>query len=163
MLIGILSDSHGRVDTTRIAVASLTARGAELLVHLGDLGSCEVVDELVGVNARIVLGNCDWPEAPLLRHARAMDVRVDHPRGHIEIAGRSIAFTHGHLEHLVRQSLDDRADYLLLGHTHEARDERIGSTRVINPGALFRTARYTAALLDPVADSLEFIEIPGWG
>ena len=31
MLIGILSDSHGRVETTRAAVAALRERGAEML------------------------------------------------------------------------------------------------------------------------------------
>jgi predicted phosphodiesterase len=73
--------------------------------------------------------------------------------------GRKLAFTHGHLPRLVQEAMQTGADYLLHGHTHEVRDERICGVRVINPGALFRAARYTAALLDPEADRLEFIEI----
>ena len=59
MRIGILSDSHGRADNTALAVKSLRDRGAELLLHLGDLGSRDVIDELAGGPARIVFGNCD--------------------------------------------------------------------------------------------------------
>jgi hypothetical protein len=161
MLIGVLSDSHGRVTTTRRALAMLTAAGAERVIHLGDLGSCEVIDEMAGHDAHIVLGNCDWPEEPMLRHACAMGIAVAHPRGVLDVDERRIAFTHGHIDHLVRQSIEERVAYLLVGHSHEPRDERLGSTRVINPGALFRAPRYTAALLDPGKDSLTFIEIPG--
>jgi predicted phosphodiesterase len=58
------------------------------------------------------------------------------------------------------QALAEDVDYLLHGHTHELRDERVGATRIINPGALHRAPRYTAAILDPKADDLTIIEIP---
>jgi predicted phosphodiesterase len=50
-------------------------------------------------------------------------------------------------------------DYLLHGHTHVRRDERVGKTRVINPGALHRAAEKTVALLDLAADRLEYLRI----
>ena len=159
MRIGILSDSHGRTDTTARAVALLRERGAELLLHLGDIGDEHVIDELIGHNARLVFGNCDWDIADLTRHAQFMGVVVDHPMGLIEAGGRRIAFTHGHLPELMRQALDLEVDYLLHGHSNELRDERLGRTRIINPGALQRAARYTAAVLDPAADALEIIEV----
>lgn len=161
MLIGLLSDSHGRVASTRVAVALLRDRGAELLLHLGDLGGEAVVDELVGHNARIVLGNCDWPEQPLIRYAGLVGVAVDHPVGRLVIDGKRLAYTHGHLTGLLRVALDESVDYLLHGHTHARRDERVGRTRIINPGALFRADRYTAALLDPAGDRVEIVELPG--
>lgn len=160
MIIGILSDSHGRVDTTRAAVKLLVDGGATLLIHLGDVGSEAVIDELVGHNARIVFGNCDWDDTGLTHHAHCMGVIVNHPMGMIEVAGKQIAFTHGHHANLMQQALRDQVDYLLHGHTHEVRDERAGKTRVINPGALQRAARYTAALLDPAADALHIREVP---
>jgi predicted phosphodiesterase len=55
--------------------------------------------------------------------------------------------------------MTDGVDYLLHGHSHEVRDERVGRTRIINPGALCRAARYTAAILDPDADALEVLEV----
>jgi len=157
--IGILSDSHGRNEMTRAAVALLRQRGVDVLLHLGDLGSEAVIDELVGFNARIVFGNCDWDEQSLARYAEIMGIQVDHPLGILEVAGKRIAFTHGHLPQLMRQAMGDGVDYLLHGHTHEVRDERVEQTRIINPGALFRAARYTAAILDPVHDTVEIVEV----
>ncbi len=159
MLIGVLSDSHGRLDTTSAAVSLLLERGAEVLLHLGDLGGAEVIDELPGPRARIVFGNCDGDLEELRRHAEAAGVTVDHPLGRLVADGRVIAFTHGHLDRLVSEPIRQGADYLLLGHTHAVRDERVGPTRVINPGALHRAARYTCALLDPARDALRVFEI----
>jgi uncharacterized protein len=159
MLIGVLSDSHGRAEVTRQAVHVLRQAGAETLLHLGDVETEAVIDELVGHNARLVFGNCD-EERRLARYAQIMGISVDHPIGMIEAAGRQIAFTHGHLPHLMTQAMANGVDYLFHGHTHEVRDERVRGVRIINPGALHRARRYTAALLDPAADRLEIVEIP---
>ncbi len=160
MLIGVLSDSHGRADTTARAVQALLSGGAQMLIHLGDLGAEAVIDELVGHNARIVFGNCDWDEQALAHYAELVGVRVDHPLGLADVDGKRIAFTHGHLTRVMQDAINDGVDYLLYGHSHAVSDERHGGTRLINPGALFRAPRYTAALLDPAADHLRIIEVP---
>lgn len=159
MLLGVLSDSHGRADATRAAVDALLRRGASTLIHLGDVCGENVLDELIGHNARIVFGNCDWEIHGLTRYAEVVGIHVDHPMGTLEIEGKTVAFTHGHRADLMEQALANGVDYLLHGHTHEVRDERIGRTRVINPGALHRAKRYTAALLDPVGDRLEIVDL----
>jgi putative phosphoesterase len=159
MLLGVLSDSHGHADVTGRAVRALLDEGAELLLHLGDIGTEAVLDELAGHPARIVFGNCDWNLRELARYAEGVGIEVDHPAGRIELGGRRVVFTHGHLAGVVQEALDEGVEYLLHGHTHEVRDERIGRTRVINPGALHRAARYTSALLDPVEDQLRWIPI----
>ena len=53
----------------------------------------------------------------------------------------------------------NKYDYALTGHTHIKMDEKLGKTRVINPGALFRTLPYTIALLDVEKDKLEFVRV----
>ena len=133
--------------------------GTSVLAGEGDRSRDDVIDELVGHGAHIVFGNCDFDVDGLRRHAEAMEVQVDHPLGRLEVGGRVIAFTHGDRPRLMDGAIDDGVDYLLHGHTHEIRDDRQGRTRVINPGALFRAARYTAALLDPGRDRLEILEI----
>ncbi|PIY60138.1 hypothetical protein COY95_03330, partial [Candidatus Woesearchaeota archaeon CG_4_10_14_0_8_um_filter_47_5] len=50
-------------------------------------------------------------------------------------------------------------DYVLTGHTHEIRDEKIGSTRVINPGGHYYGNEGTVAVLDLNTDSVEFISV----
>ena len=145
---------------TRRAVLALLERGADTLVHLGDVETEAVIDELVGHDAHLVFGNCDWDSSALARYARHVGVHVDDPLGRIAAGPRTIAFTDGHLPGLMQEALDEGVSYLLHGHTHVVRDDRIGGTRVINPGALFRAARYTVAILDPEADRLEIIEVP---
>jgi putative phosphoesterase len=159
MRIGILADSHGRVPVTAHAVRTLLDAGAEMLIHLGDVEREQVIETLAGHNARLVFGNCDWNTNALARCAVRQGVTVDDPIGRIKIGSRQITFTHGHLPHLMQQALADGTDYLLHGHTHQIRDERIGSTRVINPGALFRAPRYTVGVLEPETDTLEIIEV----
>ena len=159
MRIGILADSHGRVTVTAQAVRTLLDAGAEMLIHLGDVEREQVIEELAGHNAHIVFGNCDWNTDALARCATHLGVTVDDPIGRINIGSKQITFTHGHLPHLMQQALADGTDFLLHGHTHQLRDERIGSTRVINPGALFRAPRYTVGVLDPETDTLEIIEL----
>lgn len=160
MLIGVLSDSHGRAAVTGRAVSLLRHHGAELIIHLGDLETESVIDELAGHDARIVLGNCDWDPDELASYAGFLGIQVDRLAGRVEVDGRVIAYTHGDRDQLMRAAIDEGADYLLHGHTHSIRDERIGRTRVINPGALFRAARYTAALLEPSTDELTLVEVP---
>lgn len=157
MRIGLLSDSHGRAARTRDAVRILVDRGAVMLLHMGDIETEEVIDQLAGVDARIVFGNND-DERSLGRYATSIGVRVLHPLGRIEADGRTIAFTHGHLGTCVRDG--SSADYFVHGHTHRQRDERRGATRFINPGALHRATPYSVAMLDPALDALEFLVVP---
>ncbi len=164
-LIGLLSDTHGYARTTATAVRLLRERGAERLIHLGDVGSEEVLDELVGIESHVVFGNCDHDPAGLGRYAEHLGIHVHHPLGTLSIADRQIAFTHGHMQHLLEFAIRQGADYILHGHTHLRRDERIGiergqrGHRIINPGALHRAEVLSVALLDPGRDTLEFIEL----
>jgi predicted phosphodiesterase len=60
----------------------------------------------------------------------------------------------------MRRALESQSfDYLLHGHTHVKRDERVGRTRVINPGALHRAREKTVAVLDTATDMLTFLTV----
>lgn len=175
--IGILSDTHGRGETAQRAVQLLVEAKVSLLIHLGDVGALEVIDALLVVDpvaastaprggrlpeieSHLVFGNVDWDAATMAQYAREVGVHVHHPVGEIMAAGKRIVFTHGHDDRAMAEALDREPDYLLHGHTHEMRDERLGSMRVINPGALFRAPKHTAAVLDPAADEVTFLEVP---
>ncbi len=159
MLIGILSDTHGRADAMANAMRLLRSRGAEFYFHCGDIGSQAVLDELSGKPALAVWGNTD-PVQRLARYAQNIGVNVADPLGEVELAGKRFAVTHGDDYRIVQRILaEQRHDYLLLGHSHVRADQREGAVRVINPGALYRTAQKTVALLDTVADRLEFLTI----
>jgi putative phosphoesterase len=158
-LIGFISDSHGEWLRTRNAVKLLCDRGCTTLIHLGDVETHEVLDELAGHNVTLVFGNCD-SVVRLSDYAVDLGIDVQHPSGTITSDGMCIAFLHGHDEAQYHRFLDDkRVDVVAHGHSHETRDEMINNTRCINPGALHRAARYTVAVLDTEKDVLEFLEL----
>ena len=80
--------------------------------------------------------------------------------GVIELDGRQIGVTHGHMDIDVRRVLDRQPDYLLFGHLHFPVDSREGSVRRINPGALSRTDECSVAILDLETDELRFLIVP---
>ncbi|GAB4190213.1 MAG: metallophosphoesterase [Phycisphaeraceae bacterium] len=166
--IGLLSDSHGRAVTTRRAVELLVQAGVDLLIHLGDVGTVEVIDELAvqqpdsraPIPARLVFGNTDWDIVALSEYARFLGVTVDHPVGELALEQGELVFCHGHESAVMNQALGRGVRYLCHGHTHQAADQRQGHTRVINPGALCRAHRYTVAVLNTDTDQLDFIQVP---
>lgn len=165
--LGLLSDSHGRAVTTQAAVQLLIDHGAEVLIHLGDIGTAQVIDALVAVlpstgqqiEAHLVFGNTDWDRRSLGQYALDLGLHVHEPAGVIGVDGCQIGFTHGHDPAVMRGLLDRRVDFLLHGHTHVPADHMQGVTRVVNPGALFRARRHTAALLRPGDGTLELVEV----
>jgi putative phosphoesterase len=160
MLLGILSDTHDRYEIMGAAVRALQERGAQFFIHCGDVCTPNLLDHLAGLPSAFVWGNCDWDRMALQRYAQSIDVPCYGVFADLELGGKRVAVLHG----------DDRAkmdavlkaqehDYLFHGHTHVKRDEWVGRTRIINPGALFRASEKTAALLDTEADQLDYLRI----
>ncbi|MFM8818911.1 MAG: metallophosphoesterase family protein [Phycisphaerales bacterium] len=158
--VGLLSDSHARWERTKRAIEALRARGATTFIHCGDVEDALVLDQLAGLDAHLVWGNCDWNRGTLERYARDLGIAVHGDAGELEIDGRRVAFTHGHEPVPMRDAVATGAAYLVHGHTHERRDERRGGTRIVNPGALHRAPTFTVAVLVPAEDRLEFLEVP---
>lgn len=165
--LGLLSDTHGRAEIAREAVELLLSHGADMLIHLGDIGSATVIDALAAVSpgngkqveAHLVFGNCDWEAKPLAKYARELGVIVHEPAGELTIDDKRIVFTHGHINSVMDHAIQSQADYLLHGHTHLQADDVMGQTRVINPGALFRASKHTVALLTPGSGELQVLEV----
>ncbi len=148
MQLGILSDTHDKVERTRAAVDVLVTAGAEVLIHCGDITIPEVVYQLAPLPSYFVFGNCDF-ELGALRQAIATIGGTCLERGGlIDLAGRRLAVTHGDLDREISRLAAERPEYFFSGHTHQALDVRRGPTRFINPGALHRAATWTVALLD---------------
>ena len=56
----------------------------------------------------------------------------------IELGGKRIGVTDGHMRSDVRRVMAEAPDYLFSGHSHATHDEMDGTVRRINPGALHR-------------------------
>lgn len=161
MLLGILSDTHNHLERTQRAVEMLRTEGATALVHCGDLTGAPIVRVCASLPCYFVLGNNDDDNVPELEQA-AIDCGVTclHWGGVVELAGKRVGVVHGHMSTDLRRILNDQPDYLLSGHSHYPADTMQGTVRRINPGALFRAAEFTVALLDLSSDTLRFLKIP---
>ena len=161
MRLGILSDTHDDIAKTRQAIEILRAAGADALVHCGDLTGPEIVVACSELPLYFVFGNHDADRVPELKIAAATTGAVCLEWGGvIELGGRRIGVTHGHMDIDVRRVLDRQPDYLLFGHLHFPVDNREGSVRRINPGASSRADECSVAILDLETDELRFLTIP---
>ena len=158
-MIGFISDSHGEWLRTRSAIQLLEKRECNIIIHLGDVETFEVLDELAGHNVTLVFGNCDYVSR-LIEYAVTIGIEVQDPAGTMTVDGMTIAYLHGHDFSQYQKFIeDDQIDIIAHGHSHEIRDEVVENTRCINPGALHRAPRYTVALLNTKTDTLEFLEV----
>lgn len=148
MLIGIISDTHDQVSRTARAVEALVSAGAEALFHCGDLTSPEIVHVCGQLPGYYVFGNNDFDQKGLRAAMAAVGGVCLGNGGEVELGGKRIAMTHGDIALEYRRLLAGFPDYLLFGHSHVEMNERDGTMRTINPGALHRASRWTVALLD---------------
>jgi len=123
-VIGLISDTHGMV---RASVHAALA-GVELILHAGDVGGDEILDELELIAPVLaVYGNTDGPGNRRL--AESVERTIGGVRVHV---------SHGHeLGSPTPAKLLERytADVIVYGHTHKQLVVRAGGRLVVNPGA----------------------------
>ena len=123
-VIGLISDTHGMV---RASVHGALA-GVELILHAGDVGGDEILDELALIAPVLaVYGNTDAPGDARL--AESIERTIGGVRMHV---------SHGHeLGSPTPAKLLERysADVIVYGHTHKQLVVRADARLVVNPGA----------------------------
>ncbi len=123
-VIGLISDTHGLV---RPDVHEALA-GVELILHAGDVGGDDVLDELALIAPILAVnGNTDHAGDPRLVPSI---VRT--------IDGLAVHVSHGHeLGSPTPAGLFERyaADVIVYGHTHRQLVTKSGQRLAVNPGA----------------------------
>ncbi|HEX3865614.1 MAG TPA: metallophosphoesterase family protein [Gemmatimonadaceae bacterium] len=123
-VIGLISDTHGLL---RPDVHSALA-GVELILHAGDVGGDEILDELELIApVRAVFGNTDDPGRPRL--AESIELEIGSVRIHV---------SHGHeVGSPTPAKLFARydADLIVYGHSHKQTVTNAGARWAVNPGA----------------------------
>jgi uncharacterized protein len=161
MRIAIVSDTHNRYHTVERALELLRLRTIDTVLHCGDIEDPFTVDLFRGLTMHFVFGNCDTGREELRVAMREAGMTLHEPYGCVELADRNLAFVHGDDLRLLRDlERADHFDYVFHGHTHQVRDDRVGKTRVINPGALHRARLKTFAVLDLANGELETVVVP---
>ena len=147
---------------TADAIQLLHTEGADALFHCGDLTDPDIVGICAVLPCYFVFGNNDvYHVDEILAAINQADGAVCLGwGGEVELAGKRVAATHGHLIKEYRRLLATNPDYLFTGHSHITADHREGVTRFINPGALHRAQEFTVALLNLANDNLKILQVP---
>jgi putative phosphoesterase len=134
MLIAVISDTHMPRGTRRLPDACVERiASADLLLHVGDLMTVEVLRELEAIGPPMVAvhGNMDTAELRRLLPAERV----------VEAGGARIAMVHdagprpGRLDRM-RRRFGDRADAVVFGHSHLPLHERApAGFQIFNPGS----------------------------
>ncbi|MFK5937021.1 MAG: metallophosphoesterase family protein [Sulfurimonas sp.] len=125
MKIGILSDTHTKVKSAKVALDMLIENGAEFIIHAGDICKHETLELLKNCGKRYVAvyGNND---AHLVEFHNEYNL-VQEPH-YFKLANTSFK-----LMHLPFYMTPD-TEVVLFGHTHEFKSEFIEGTLFLNPG-----------------------------
>ncbi len=160
MIIGVVSDTHGHVEFARQAARMLESFAVEAVLHCGDIGTSEIVAVFRAWPTHYVFGNVDYDVRPLREAIRAAGHTCHERFGSLVLAETPIALLHGDdaaaLDEAVRSG---RYRLVCHGHTHVARNEQVGRTLVLNPGALYRATPHSIAVVELPAGKAEIITV----
>jgi len=142
--VALLSDTHGSLDQRIRAVAV----GCDRIVHAGDIGGRQVLDELTDGSGRLVAitGNNDvpakWPpdEEDLLKQLPS-EAALDLPGGRLVVVhGDRVNPAKQRHERLRR--LYPEARLVMYGHSHRLVCDQSELPWVVNPGAAGRSRTF---------------------
>jgi putative phosphoesterase len=137
MKIAILSDTHNNLHNIQAVRQIILAEEVDAIIHCGDLTGADVLDYFGDFKLCCVHGNGDF--APEVKE-RLKWLNPENQSGDyldLKLGSRKIFVTHGHMISRLRKAVESgEYDYVFHGHTHRFKDEKIGNTRLINPGAL---------------------------
>ncbi len=152
MKIGLMSDTHDRIDAVEKAIDFFNHERVAHVLHAGDLVSPFVAPKFAKLKAKLhyVWGNNEG-DREFIR-VKFGEIGVE-PLGNfasLNLDGRKIALLHGTHEEIVDVLLKSGAyDVVVRGHNHRA-EIREGKTLLVNPGEVcgYLTGRMTIAVLD---------------
>ncbi|ADV45474.1 YfcE family phosphodiesterase [Nitratifractor salsuginis] len=127
MKIGVLSDPHRRSDLQQAAIDTLLERGAEYLLHAGDLCIEENLRQLeaAGVPYAAVFGNNDRA-----LHSLSDRYRIKAEPWYFKLRDLKVKMMH------LPYYLSPDTDLVIYGHTHRFAAEMKGKTLFLNPGEI---------------------------
>ena len=153
MKIGIISDTHGCLETWNKVFASYF-HDADLIIHAGDVlyhGPRNVIpSEYNPKQLAEVLNTCPVPMVTACGNCDAevdgmvLNLPIQSPYTYLMLNGLRIVVTHGHnLTEEKKQEFAQRlkADIFITGHTHIAVLEKRENTIYVNPGSPGMTKR----------------------
>lgn len=145
MKIGLLSDTHSKKGRSQKAIDHLAAKGAEFLIHAGDIVKPEMLQQLKASGLRYiaVYGNND---AALHEYHEKYNL-VQEPH-YFKLGGVNFKLMH------LPFYLNADAEVILFGHTHVFECDFKNNTLFLNPGeACARDKPFSSCAMLDVTDN----------
>lgn len=163
MRIGLISDTHNEQSRLRRALEYLRLESVDTVLHAGDVATSQVLRLLDGFDTWVARGNMDR-DPMLFQVSQELFGPGRYRSSHtLYLDGINLALIHSVDSDTARVWMaSDSFDYVIHGHTHRPRDERIGHTRIINPGALSMprgSSEPSFAVLDLATGDLQYIKV----
>ena len=150
MKIALLSDSHQKTTLTTQAIEMLKSKGAQYLVHAGDLEIKENLDILKnsGLTYVSVFGNNDYN---LTKYSN--NYNINQEPYYFKI--KKVTFKLMHIPNY----LTPDSDVVIFGHTHNFEQQYTNNTLFINPGEVCaRNKNLTECVLLEIKEDKYIIE-----
>jgi len=160
MKIGIISDTHDRIETTGKAIGIIEERGAKVLIHCGDFCAPFIMNEMSKFKGEVhcVFGNID-DRFLTPRRAESLGIKFHGDIAELEFDGKKIAVNH---YPNIAEGLASTGEYdlVLYGHNHIADKKKLGNTWLVNPGEIMgRKGEITLAIYDTESNEIEHVTI----
>ncbi|HUV80899.1 MAG TPA: YfcE family phosphodiesterase [Patescibacteria group bacterium] len=160
MKIVVISDSHDNLANIAKAVDILKKEKIKTVLHCGDICSPATLSEIMKTfsgRIQIVFGNVDGDRFSLakIESKNPGRLKIHGESADIKISGKKIAFCHSP-EFARGLAARQKYDFVFYGHNHKPWEEKIGRTRLVNPGNLAGLFyRATLAVCDLKTGKLE--------
>ena len=162
MRISVMSDSHDNIWKLDKAIKYLAS--TNVVLHCGDLISPFMIvrlgQGLKEIPAHIVWGNNEGDKRLIAEVAEQYEnIHLHGEFADLELNGLRVAINH--YPKIARGlAMSDKYGLVCYGHDHEAHQEWIGHTLLLNPGELMgMLGKSTIAIYDSETKEVEFVEI----
>lgn len=144
MKIGIISDTHDRLETINKAIEIFRAKNVNMIIHCGDWVSPFTLDyfdyvlDSFNVPVKSIFGNNEGDRERFEKRNAKLQHPVEFHQSPFELEEDDQKFVvyHGDDKEKLQELIDSQKyDVVLTGHTHRSRNETVGKTLVINPGS----------------------------
>lgn len=160
MIVGILADTHDRLDKIKKAADFFNHQKCEVVLHAGDFVAPFAVKALHQINAKIisVFGNNDGEKDGITKSMRPTD-EVHAPPHLFTLDNKQFLLMHDPA-HLNEFKESGNFDYIIYGHLHQ-KEYKPGKPALINPGECCGWVEGTSsvALLDTSSGKVTFQEL----
>lgn len=162
--IAIISDTHDNLPNLNYALNILHDEGIDTVIHCGDMTSPDTAYHFYGFRVIHTTGNGDHANGEIRRIL--MELNSENFSGPVfegNIYGFDMAAVHGHVPGSIHGlAASKKYQYVLHGHTHRRKEEKLDNCTIINPGALGGAKREmrSFSILNLLTGGLLFLDLP---